>query len=188
MIIDGAKNIEKLYNEFTENHKYLMDSLQVSFANDYKSQFSKIIVLSTASYFESKITELIKEQLNPSNCEITGAFIYNKGLVRQYHSLFDWDAQNANKFFSLFGMDFKCHIEKLVANDPTLKSSIQSFLFIGSLRNKLVHQNYVTFQVDTTTEEVFNKFKLANENFVEKLPEIMSDYRNIKTPKKKVEV
>ncbi|MGR5080883.1 HEPN domain-containing protein [Photobacterium swingsii] len=153
--------VERLYSDYTNYHSYLMNNAQVSFASEYKSQFSKVILLSSASYFENKVIKTILAFLNPNDCVLTNSFIENKALTRQYHTLFDWNKKNANKFFSYFGNDFKSFMENKVSNDATLKTSISNFMELGDLRNQLAHNDYAMFHLQLTPEEIFDKFQSA---------------------------
>lgn len=169
--------VNRLYTDYQHNCEYLLRNQQISFVSDYKSQFSKVILLSSASFFEVEILETIKKQLNPSYCELTAEFIYNKALVRQYHTLFDWNKRNANKFFSLFGDNFKRFMTNKVSSDDVLSSAISDFIIIGELRNQLAHQNYAAFVLNMTADEIFEKYLNAYKNFILKIPNYMLEFR-----------
>lgn len=169
--------VSRLYLDYTQNCEYLLQNQQISFANDYKYQFSKVILLSSASFFEVEVLETIKKELNPSNCELTNEFIQNKALVRQYHTLFDWNKRNANKFFSLFGDKFKSFMTNKVSSDDLLASAISDFIILGDLRNQLAHQNYAVFVLQMTAEEIYQKYLNAYKNFIQKLPAFILEFR-----------
>lgn len=173
----GYIAVEHLYNSHKINYDYLMINQQVSFATDYKSQFSKIMLLACASYFESLVTSSIHQMLNPSDCILTKNFITSKALSRQYHSLFSWEAKNANQFFSYFGLDFKSFMDEKVKNDDNLKRSIHDFLELGYLRNRLAHDNYAMFTLGLTADDVHAKFLNAL-IFVSNLTSYCAEYRN----------
>lgn len=168
--------INRLYTEYSQNHQYLMESGQVSFAIDYKSQYSKIMLLSAASYFESKVIKIITRFLNADQCPIRGGFLEKKALKRQYHTLFNWDQTNANQFFGLFGDDFKEYVKKQLDRDDSLKGAIKDFMELGSYRNKLVHDNYATFNLPLTAEDVKLKFDNADE-FVSRIEQLVEDFK-----------
>lgn len=176
--MNGALDlITNQYNDFCGNYSFLLKNTQISFANEYKSQFSKVMLLSVASYFESAIIKTIKEALNPSDCTLTDEFISKKALARQYHTLFDWDKRNANKFFAFFGDDFKQFMINKINQDRELESAISSFITIGSLRNQLAHQNYASFNLQLTAEEIHNKFQEANNFFVSRIKDFIVEFR-----------
>lgn len=178
-MVNNQQLVDRLYGDYRQNHEFLMQNQQISFANDYKSQFSKVILLSSASFFEVEILETIKKQLNPGLCELTYEFIKNKALARQYHTLFDWDKRNANKFFSLFGDNFKQFMSNKVSLEEGLASAISDFITIGSLRNQLAHQNYAAFVLNLTAEEIFEKHSNAYNNFILKIPGYMNEFKEM---------
>ncbi|OQK30610.1 HEPN domain-containing protein [Vibrio parahaemolyticus] len=168
--------INTLYREYSQNYQYLMDSGQISFATDYKSQYSKIMLLSAASYFESKVIRIVTGFLNSDNCPVRAGFLEKKALKRQYHTLFNWDQTNANQFFGLFGDDFKEYVKSKVEDDNDLKSAIKDFMELGSYRNKLVHDNYATFNLPLTAEEVKTKFDNAD-IFVSNIENLVTEFK-----------
>jgi len=101
-------------------------------------------------------------------------FVRNKAIARQYHTLFQWNAKNANSFFGLFGDDFKVRMKQRVAADTDLDEAIRAFLELGEQRNRLVHQDYATFSLEKTSEEIFELYRTAS-RFVEELPELFGE-------------
>lgn len=178
MEIEEKEVIDKLYKDYKDQHARLIDVGEVTIANAYQSQFSKVLLLASASYFESATIIVIHNMLNPSQCSITKLFIDNKALKRQFHSLFEWERRDAgvNRFFSLFGADFKDFMKEKVKQDDLLKQSMGDFIELGDQRNKLVHENYASFRLNLTTEEIYRKFKNAH-IFIDKLGEYTNEFR-----------
>lgn len=176
MINTGRLAIDSLYNDFNTNYARLVEIGEISFANDYKSQFAKVILLASASYFESATTLALHTMLNPAQCSITKTFIDNKALNRQYHSLFDWNNRSANKFFAFFGPEFKSFMTAKIRQDADLKLSIDNFLELGDLRNQLAHENYALFRLNLTPEEIYSKFVSAH-SFIDNLTPFMGEFR-----------
>ncbi len=172
----GKQAIDSLYTDFTENYERLVSIGEISFANSYKSQFAKVILLASASYFESATTLVIHSMLNPAQCQITKTFIENKALTRQYHSLFDWNNRSANKFFAYFGADFKAFMTAKLRQDAEIKGSIDNFLELGYLRNQLAHENYALFRLNLTPEEIYAKFLDAH-SFIDNLSNYMTEFK-----------
>ncbi|WP_051190516.1 HEPN domain-containing protein [Kaistella palustris] len=106
-------------------------------------------MFSYTKYFDSKNSEsiCIKE------------FLVNEGLKRQYHTLIDWESKNANPFFALFGQEFKKFMNVKVSEDGNLKESIISFIELGNERNRLVHQNFGSYSIEKTLEEILNSYQ-----------------------------
>ena len=96
-------------------------------------------------------------------------FVRNKAIARQYHTWFEWTEKNANKFFALFGSEFKSAMSGRIKDSEELRLSVQSFLEVGNERNRLVHQDYATFQMEKTLDEIYALYKGALK-FVEMLP------------------
>lgn len=173
---DALLAVEQLFNNYEENYNSLIQNKEISFATDYKNQFTKVILLACASYFETKVVSAVIDSLNTQSCSLTYNFVSRKALKRQYHTLFNWDSRNANSFFSFFGEDFKKFMVKRVKEDEKLKSSIQDFLLLGSLRNQLVHDNYAMFSLELTVEDMWLKFKNAQQ-FVFNIKNMTNDFK-----------
>jgi methionyl-tRNA synthetase len=101
-------------------------------------------------------------------------FVRNKAIARQYHTWFTWDARNANNFFGLFGAQFKAIMTQRVTASEELQSSVKAFLELGAERNRLVHENFATFQMEKTLQEIYALYNLANK-FVDALPKAFRD-------------
>ncbi len=166
--------IDKIYEDYLELFKYLENNKEISLRNDADNNFKKVLVLSTASYFEHEITQILLRFISKysNNNSKIYSFTKRKAIDRQYHTYFDWDAKNANKFFSLFGDDFKGIIENDLKSNEWLERSIKDFIRIGSTRNELAHENFANFTLDMTSKDVYelyNSAKLFIEYLTEKL-------------------
>lgn len=163
--------VDRLYGEFKSLVSYLEQGNEISFRNTVDENFRKALLLAAASYFEHRITndilEFAREMSNEN--ELLLSFVKNKAVSRQYHSYFDWESANANKFFGLFGDLFSKYIKELLKNDNNLSSSVKAFLEIGRERNRLVHQDFGTFSLEKNSEEIYQLYKSALA-FVDTLP------------------
>lgn len=154
--------IDQLYKDGNELVNYLKSQQQLSFYNEAENSFRKTILLSAASYFEKEITDTIVEfaKFHTNDNVLVISIIKQKAISRQYHTYFDWDqASNANKFFSLFGEEFKNMMIKKVKDEDRLNQSIKAFLEIGQERNKMVHQNFAEIVIDKTAEEIYKLYQ-----------------------------
>jgi hypothetical protein len=119
-------------------------------------------LLAVASYFEHEVSQIIRDVpvKHAAGNALLSALVENKAVSRQYHTYFDWDKLNANKFFASFGDECK---EKFVkrTRDPEFKDCVNAFLQIGQSRNRLVHRNFVEFDVEKTPEEIYFLFEKA---------------------------
>lgn len=163
--------VDRLHKEFHDLMQYLDQSNEPSLRTTVDENFRKSLLLAAASYFEHRITtdlvEFIKEA-SYSNLLLI-EFVSNKALNRQYHTFFSWKENNANSFFSLFGIPFKKFMNEELKKDESLKSSIAAFLEIGRERNRLVHQDFGTFPLEKDSEEIYQLYKSAL-IFVEVIP------------------
>lgn len=156
--------IESLNDEFKAIISFLDKNQQPSLSSDVNKHFKKIFILSSASYFEHLIQKYLigffSDKSN-NNKEVV-SFLKRKAIDRQYHTLFDWDKKNANKFLSLFGDDFKKGVEKEINGNAELIEAMEAFLEMGQLRNILVHSNFASYNIDTkTTDEIFYLYNMS---------------------------
>ena len=87
------------------------------------------------------------------------SFLKNKAIERQFHTYFDWNVTNCNRFFALFGDEFKKKVCKILDEDMDLEDSAKNFMEIGKTRNILVHQNFSTLSLEKDAEEYFKCYK-----------------------------
>lgn len=169
--------IDRLYDDNRALLEYLNKAGEVSLASLVNEGFRKALALSAASYFESLIQDAIVRVVDQCTGGAGGVleFVKNKAVERQYHTYFDWDRRNANKFFGLFGAGFKEFMTKKIQASADLESSISAFMELGSIRNQLVHQNFAVFPMESTADEIYQLFKKALP-FVDTLPNDLSEY------------
>jgi hypothetical protein len=156
--------IDRIYQDNLDLLKFLEEKNEPSFMIQFNTVFTKTLLLSAASYFEHEICRMIQSfiERKTQNDECITTIVKQKAIERQYHTYFDWDGKNANKFFSLFGRTFKEKRLQDVKENPDLQFAIKSFLEIGSERNKLVHQNFADCTVEKTAAEVYELYQQAS--------------------------
>jgi len=162
--------VDILNEEYKSIVDYLNASVQPSLSSDVNKYFKKVIALSSASYFEHQIQEILIEFItreSNSNSKVINVF-KKKAITMQYHTYFEWGekdnpdkpGKNANKFFSLFGDDFKKQVENEIKQSSELEISMKAFLEIGHLRNILVHSNFAAYNLENkTTDDMYNLYK-----------------------------
>ncbi len=164
--------VESISKEYKGIVSFLEEQKQPSLQSDVNKYFTKILVLSAASYFEHQIQEILIEFVsNTSNKDLRVTnFLKKKAIGQQYHTYFNWGeknnpnkpGKNANTFFSLFGEDFKSNLETEIKTNEELDKSVKAFLEIGHLRNLLVHSNFAAYSLDfKTSDEVFSLYEKA---------------------------
>lgn len=169
--------VDALYSDFENLIAYLESTGEISFKCLTDENFKKNLVLSSASYFETKLTtQLIDyfESKAPNSVEVK-EFLANKALARQYHTFFDWNSNNANSFFGLFGNEFKKFMTDKIKSDETLKKSIADFIELGRERNRLVHQNFCGYSVEKTAKEIFELY-ISSKYFILGFPSYLNEY------------
>ncbi|XUM22858.1 HEPN domain-containing protein [Bradyrhizobium oligotrophicum S58] len=169
--------VDKLYGEYAAIVSMMDQYNAVSFRNTLNENFRKTLLLCAASHFEFRITSDVVAFC----AEVAGGnpmvptLVKNKAVSRQYHTWFQWEANNANAFFNMFGEDFRAHMMGVVRLDPNMARSISSFLEIGRERNRLVHQDYGSFFLEKTAEEIFGLYVSAMV-FVDFVPMALRGY------------
>jgi len=155
--------VEALYSDNAEVAAFLGEQQQISYLSAAEDSFRKVLLLAAASYFETTLIDVVltyvNGQLKPNHP--LHKIVKTKGIDRLYHTWFDWDVRNANKFFGMFGDDFKAYMRARIEADPALEKGIAAFMEIGSLRNLLVHRNFAEFTVDKTPAEIYALYQSA---------------------------
>ena len=155
-----SERIKNQYEDSKDLYEYLLEKKEISFASYIDDVYKNVLVLSAASYFESKISELISGYAEKA-CGTDKRIVHlvkSKAVERQYHTLFDWDSGNTNKFWKFFGEETKNDVRIKIKNDEQLQEAEKSFLELGQQRNLLVHKNFAETDVNTTVEEIYNKY------------------------------
>ena len=66
-------------------------------------------------------------------------------------------------------------MKKKVEDDEELSDAIRAFLEIGNDRNRLVHQDFGSFFLEKTAEEIYSRYRSAIK-FVDAVPEALSEF------------
>ena len=167
--------VERLHKDHHEIVSYFEEKGEISFQSAADENFRKSILLAAASYFEDRISEDLLEFFDATSNQLAVEIIRSKAIKRQYHTLFDWNAKNANQFFALFGNSFKSFMVKKVKDDDELNTAIKAFLELGLERNRLVHQNFGTFTLEKTADEIYKLYKQALV-FVDVIPDKFEEF------------
>lgn len=173
--------VDRLYKDFQATIEQINVS-EVSLRTSVEDVFQKSLAVAIGSYFERRITGVVLEFVEKSsgNNVLVSEFVRNKAMYRQYHTYFQWDRANANKFFSLFGKDFSDHMTEYIRNNPEYGGFMRSFMQIGDLRNKVAHDyEYVT--INQTTQELYDLYLNASK-FVEELPLRFEEFERSRMP------
>lgn len=158
--------IQDFILDYDDLKKFLIENNQFSLENNFGHHMRKVLLLSCASYFETEIQELIKTFVEQqSSDDRVLSFVQNKAITRQYHTYFNWDGNNVNSFLAMFGNDFKNETQRKIADNEELKMQMKAFLEIGNERNKMVHENFLSYKLEKTFEEIVELYN-KGEQFV----------------------
>jgi RiboL-PSP-HEPN len=169
--------VRAIYDDNSQLLTYLRTNQQLSFANSVENILPKVLLLATASHLEFELQKLILDYFREitNNRDHAVAFVEKKAVARQFHTYFSWDAGNANSFFALFGNDFKIAMAELCQTDGDFAAAVKNFVAVGSLRNKLVHQNYAAFTMENTADEIWRMYESAL-RFIDRLPLLLREH------------
>lgn len=187
----NATIINSLYRETDDIISQLNETGEISLSSDAKRQFTKIFVLSAASYFEDRIQKMLISfaAKHSNNNKYLISFLKKKAINLQYHTYFDWGkkndpenpGKNANAFFSLFGPEFKESISRAISKEEDIQYSIKCFIEIGHIRNILVHSNFASYNSLSKTLDEFYKLYEEAEKFVDYLEAILMEEQTLNT-------
>ncbi|MBS0586503.1 MAG: hypothetical protein JSS37_00750 [Proteobacteria bacterium] len=181
MTLSSKTLIDTLFEEQKGLAKFLRDQGQISYAQDIEGSLSKILLLSSASYFENRITNAISdfaERISKSN-EALVSLVKNKAIERQYHTYFQWreKSRSSNSFFAMFGTSFRDSAKNYLRTTPNISEAEKAFLELGDLRNLLVHGNFANYPLEKTADEIYELYKKALQ-FVEYIESKLSSEVN----------
>lgn len=174
-----------IVDELHLNFKEILEKLpaeEISLRNVATESFRKGLLLSAASLFEKQLTELVTRLVRGwgGDNSTLNEFVRIKAIERQYHTYFDWDRSNANRFFGLFGDEFKAFMSERCRNSADFDAAVKAFLEVGRDRNRLVHQDFGSFALEKTADEIYDLYKQAMK-FIDALPHCFADFSRSKT-------
>jgi len=158
-----ANIIDSYFCQHKELSDFLLEKKEISLKSDSDRRFAKVLVLACASYFEDRIISAISLYCNSAlngNEKIIN-LLRVKAFDRQYHSLFAWKENNANRFFSHFGEDISKKHKNDMSKNNEIKQGERMFMTIGQMRNVLVHSNFAVASITETHEEIYEMFNRA---------------------------
>lgn len=87
------------------------------------------------------------------------AFVAKRVMARNYAQLFEWKSQTAQGFFTSFGETCANNFRRALKSDELLKIQHDAFMYLGHLRNEVVHNDYAVFSIDLTPEEIIYLYR-----------------------------
>jgi hypothetical protein len=165
-------------NDFFEERLEIARSLteigDLSLLNTFNTDLPRIFVVATASHFETVVTGHIRDffaETSHAHPVVMG-FVDKRALFRNYHTLFSWNENSVNSFFSIFGKDCGDHYKLLANNQEWLRDSAKAFLRLGQARNELVHGDFASHSPTFTAPEIQQSFSSA-QRFVDTIPYVL---------------
>lgn len=154
--------VDQLYAEYSA----VLDAIpvhEVSLRNTANECFRKSLLLAAASHFEKIVQIAVVRCVTAwgANCNPLDELVRQKAIERQYHTYFDWKANNANKFLRLFGDGFRKHTNDLCKTQDGMDGAIRAFMEIGRERNRLAHQDFGSYTLEKTMPEIYEAYKSA---------------------------
>lgn len=169
--------VDRLHDDLAALLIVLHQTQEISLLSTVDDNWRKSLLLSAASHFERRMTGCVLTFVSgeASGNPLVTSFVKNKAVNRQFHTWFSWEETNANSFFGLFGAPFRTFMKEKVRTDSELSESIKAFLELGAERNRLVHQDYGTFWMEKTADEIYGLYKKAS-RFVEEFPNALMEF------------
>jgi len=160
--VTNSTPIDIVYADGKRLSEVLTAQKEVSLEVSTQANQRKILLLSTASWFEFKLCEAMRAFSAVHSNQHPGVqgVIRIKAIERQFHTWFDWKNKSAGSFYKLFG---ECGdtMKAKVAARAELKDGEKAFLELGQIRNELVHQNFAMFPLNMTSDEVYATYQRA---------------------------
>lgn len=134
--------------------------------------FPKHLLLAAASNLEARVKASFSERVEAQSGARLASFLDRFVLSRGYHTLFDWQGGTAKGFFTAFGKDCGNSFKASLIADEEFRRGHESFMYLGSARNQLVHNDYAIKTIELTPTEVVEKYKEAI-YFVDRIGEMV---------------
>jgi hypothetical protein len=169
--------VDRLFQEFNELMDIVRAAGELSLQVSAEETFRKALLMTAASYFEHSLAQEVLgfvARASSGNAVVT-SIVEKKAVQRQYHTWFQWDANNANSFFALFGSEFSERMKARISASDQLSGAVEAFLELGRSRNLLVHQNYGVFSLEKTVGEIHGLYISAKE-FVEAIADVLATF------------
>ncbi|TFD30286.1 HEPN domain-containing protein [Cryobacterium cryoconiti] len=123
--------------------------------------YHKLLLVAAASSLEGHVKRITQAFFMAHGSHEISQFVSKQVLARGYHGLFDWKAESAQPYFTSFGeacgKGFKARLKK----DDQLKADHDAFMKLGNLRNLVVHNDYATYTIELTPDEVMASYRKA---------------------------
>ncbi|HIE5513219.1 MULTISPECIES: HEPN domain-containing protein [Stenotrophomonas] len=170
------ETVEELKLSADSIKNFLTEKGEISLIVTAEDVWRKSVLIAAASHFEHELGRAIERSASRQEIpEYFRSLIESKAISRQFYSYFDFDSSNTNKLFRTFGPTCKSKAESKIKDSKELRESQAAFLKVCSLRNQMVHGNYASFNIDLTTDEIYDLYR-SGCKFVEFFEAIISEW------------
>lgn len=137
--------------------------------------FSKYLIISSASFFEVSLKQIILDFANRASKNNVGVYklINDKIIARGYHGLLDWKVKEPRiaSFFCVFGVDWASVETSFTDYDYPL--GYKEFVYLGNARNIMVHGNLAAASTSYSLSDSYKKYKSA-QKFLDIVPLVLN--------------
>ncbi|MBD8518782.1 hypothetical protein IFU11_17705 [Plantibacter sp. CFBP 8804] len=123
--------------------------------------FHKHLLVAAASSLEERVKRITIDLFRDHGSIELSKFVEVNVMVRSYHSLFAWKEEKAAPFFASFGEQCISGFKEKLSSDDDMKNEHDAFMRLGNLRNQVVHNDYATFPISLTPDDVISLYKMA---------------------------
>lgn len=153
--------VDEFYNDYRQLVALLEGPDTASLRVSMSDKLSRALVLVIANFYEGEIKEILLNLFRTGSTSPLIPPFLQSSMERKYHEYFDWKAQNANKFFAMFGDDFRRQAIEDVRNGRELEEGVQAFMEIGRMRNVLAHEQLLGVPLPKTADEYYTLHQKA---------------------------
>lgn len=159
VVANVENEVESLYRDYT--------SLVASIGTDFSGMtalnrsYHKHLLVAAASNLESQVKKLVPAIFLDQGTHALSVFVEKAVMARGYHGLFDWNNESAAPFFANFGDACRANFKAELKADDTLSREHKAFMRLGNQRNLVVHNDYATYAIDWTPDDVIENYRLA---------------------------
>lgn len=153
--------VESLYADYVGLVEDLSNSNNPSGLAALNRSYHKVVLIAAASNLEAQVKRIMKEVFEREGRPELGTFVEKRVMARNYHTLFEWDRGKATGFFASFGDNCSKRFKSMLVNDSEFRQEHDAFMKLGGLRNRLVHQDYASFSLDDTPDELIGLYRNA---------------------------
>ena len=171
--IQPSTKIENLKTKYKELKELKYKNSYIDIDAYYSNVFARVLIISSTSFFETEITQFIRNQIDNSNTqEIMKSFSKKLITDRKYHQWFDFKVnpkkayEGTYRFLSFFSTELTKKIKIYINSDENekIKNNLSAFIKIHKRRNTLAHNDFFDSDIgEVTFDDVYKEYENALE-------------------------